>query len=133
MTQSGEATMGGGGGHYDGPGEGQDLRLIEHVAAADGEAGAGGRARDGVAEVAGNASDVVEGEDAVVERGVEQIALALGRREQRGGGGIDKRAKNAGEGGFAAAGRAAEDERGVGRGGAESGEEPDEDAMEGGA
>ncbi len=128
-----EAAMGGGGCHDDGPGEGEYLRLIEHVATADGETRAGGESRDGVAEMARDASDIVEGEDAVVQRGVEEIPLILWRCEERGGGGIDQRAQGAGESGLAAAGRATEDKRGVGRRGPKGGEEPDDDAMEGGA
>lgn len=129
----GEGAMGGGSGDDDGPGEREHLRFVENITAADGEAGSGGEAGERIVEAAGHVGDIVEGQNVSVERGIEKLAQVGGRLQQRRRGRIDDGAQNAGDGGFAAAGRATEHEDGIGRRGAERGEEPHDDAMKRGA
>ena len=71
---------------------------------------------------------MVEGEDPVEAGEIEEFAGGRRKLGEGRGGGVDQGAEDAGGDGFAAAGRAAEDEDWVGGIGAERGEEPGEAA-----
>jgi hypothetical protein len=118
-------------------GHGEDDRALEGElkglalvpAFVEREAGAGGEAAESVGDGAWEGGDVIESQDAVVVGQGEQLALGRGEGGEWGGGGVDEEAEDAGGGGFSGAGRALEDEDGVGRSGGEGGEEPGEAAQ----
>ena len=94
----------------------------------EGGAEAGAEAAEGVGDVGGEARRCDRGRG---PSGGGRVRRPRGRRwgwRRGGGGGIDEGAEDAGGEGFAGAGRALEDEDGMGSVGAEGGEEPGEAA-----
>jgi hypothetical protein len=83
-----------------------------------GDADAAGEAAEGVGELRGKAGDVIEGEDPVEAGEGEEFSGAGRKRGEGRSGGIDESAEDTGGHRLAAAGRAAEDEDGIGSVGA---------------
>jgi len=112
---------------------GEGLGFVVDVAAMNGEAGPLRKAGDGAGDIGMKLVDVVVEEDMVVESiGEEVVFVGRGAGDGRAGG-VDESAEYAGEGGFACCDGAGEGEHGIGSGGTERGEEPDESSGKSGA
>jgi hypothetical protein len=108
--------------------------LLEGVRAAgadflvNGHAHAGGDTAHGIGDVGAEGANVVKGEHPVTAGDPDEFADGSGRRSERSAGGIDQSAEDAGSDRFAGAGRALEDEDGIGSEGTEGGQQPGEAA-----
>jgi hypothetical protein len=113
------------GGDDDGTVELDGERLARVTFFAMEEGGSGGQAAEAVGEARANGSGVIEGENPVVLGGSEKFSCRAGEGEEGSGRGIEQGAQHAGGGGFAAGGRAVENQNGMRADGAKGGEEPD--------
>jgi len=127
----GERARGGPGGlgfiqgrnQYDGASDfGEGVVAVIGLRGFDGFAGREGA--EGLRDFDGDAVDVIENENPVVQGEKEDLAIADGEEAEGSGGGIDQSTERASEQGFAAGGGASENENGVGAGGTEGGAGP---------
>src|ERR1051326_7788746 len=105
---------------------------LEVAGLAEGEAVAGGDAAERAGDGGGESRDVVEGEDPIVPREVQELAGGSRDGDEGSRTRVDQDAEDAGGVGFAGGSGATEDEHRIGSGGSQGGEKPGEDAKPGG-